>query len=345
MKKTPTECQCCKKNIADKTNTHYLSDSIIRSCLNENGVNKREKGLMFKLSTNNPFSEFNFQRETSLSSVEKILKRSPSEDEIEKAKQRIYSVDNIFCSDCENKFTDIETKFTNNLLEKFRGNDFSKSNIRQLTFKGNDSLIIRRFFLLQFYRTVICERIQIPESFISKLYKGLFEGDDKLLRDIPIKVTYLNTVGEDVEYTSNIVGTLKEKSGQIIFFNDFVIQASENIKAVKYMKLVGVNDERDIYKGYNCNEGIFVVDILFNDERLSFLNIIYEELAPRTINVFQEVFVAHYRKCFTKEPDRILVEKFMHELSQNPTANPEIRYSKESFISFMNQFFKNLIKK
>ncbi|MBK8657107.1 MAG: hypothetical protein IPN20_25120 [Haliscomenobacter sp.] len=38
-------CALCAKNEANKKNTHYLTDGIIRSCLNEDGSNVREKGF------------------------------------------------------------------------------------------------------------------------------------------------------------------------------------------------------------------------------------------------------------------------------------------------------------
>ena len=47
---------------ANKKNTHYLSDGIIRKCLNIGGTNERERGYYFDISNENPFVEFNFQR-------------------------------------------------------------------------------------------------------------------------------------------------------------------------------------------------------------------------------------------------------------------------------------------
>lgn len=36
-------CACCNKNVADKTNTHFLTDAIIRKNFNYDGSNKRDK--------------------------------------------------------------------------------------------------------------------------------------------------------------------------------------------------------------------------------------------------------------------------------------------------------------
>ncbi len=128
-------CKLCGIKEANKKNTHYLTDSIIRSCLNVDGVNQREKGFMFNVSNRKVFMEFNFQRETPISSVESALGREPSEDEIEKAKQNAYSVDYVFCSSCEDIFTDIESVFVNEILPQLRGKDLT--GIKEVRFQDN----------------------------------------------------------------------------------------------------------------------------------------------------------------------------------------------------------------
>jgi hypothetical protein len=66
-------CDLCQKNEANKKNTHYLSDKIIRSGVNENGNNTREKGQVFNISNNTDTIEFRFQRSTSPEAVEETL--------------------------------------------------------------------------------------------------------------------------------------------------------------------------------------------------------------------------------------------------------------------------------
>mgnify|MGYP006087250175 CR=1 FL=1 len=52
-------CLLCKEKSADKKNTHYLTDAIIRTCLNMDGTKEREQGLYFDISTNKESVEFN----------------------------------------------------------------------------------------------------------------------------------------------------------------------------------------------------------------------------------------------------------------------------------------------
>ena len=78
-------CKLCKVREANKKNTHYLTDSIIRTCLNLDGSNTREAGFYFDISNNTPFVDFNFQRGTSVVELEKPLGRPATDEEIEKA--------------------------------------------------------------------------------------------------------------------------------------------------------------------------------------------------------------------------------------------------------------------
>lgn len=80
-------CKLCNLNEANKDNTHYLTDAIIRSCLNLEGTNSRENGFYFDISNNTPFIDFSFQRNTSAAKLEQMMGRVPSDKEIEKAKK------------------------------------------------------------------------------------------------------------------------------------------------------------------------------------------------------------------------------------------------------------------
>jgi hypothetical protein len=136
-------CALCRKAEPDKTNTHYLTDAIIRTCLNHDGTNGREQGLYFDVSSDSPFIDFNFQRGTSVTKLEERLGRSATEEEIEKAKQIPFSVDHVFCTNCEKIFTEIENKFTQNILAKHRS--VNLDGIVSLEFKDNEAVDYRMF--------------------------------------------------------------------------------------------------------------------------------------------------------------------------------------------------------
>jgi len=62
------KCKLCRNREADKTNTHYLTDAIIRPCLNPDGGNGREEGVYFDLEYSK--IESNFQRNSSIDKVD-----------------------------------------------------------------------------------------------------------------------------------------------------------------------------------------------------------------------------------------------------------------------------------
>lgn len=335
-------CKCCNKREADKKNTHFLSDSIIRKCLNENGTNYREKGFMFGLSNKSPFVEFGFQRETRTESIIDALGRKPTEEEINEAKKNAFSVDYYFCSECEKLFTNIETEFTNKILSKIRGRNYQKENKRIISFE--ESILIRKFFLLQFWRTSVCDpTFDLSNAFRDNIYKGIF-NDDPILKEIPLRIIHLNTVGKDFEYTRNIVGTLKDSTNFVIFFNDFVLQAFESVGDINFIDLYGLNKKESFSKLFNVNESLFEIEIIFNQERIDFASSLHKiEFVKNTLKFYQHIFIKHFYDTFGKHPHPEITASFIQGINYGKDTTEEKRYSIERFINYANNFFTKLI--
>lgn len=142
-------CALCQipENQPLKKNTHFLTDGIIRPALNMDGSKGREEGFYIEISNHKPFIETNFQRNTPVHKLERELERVVTDDEIEKSKSTIAcSVDDVFCSSCEDKFTAIETKFQKVILSKMRNQDLSGNFF--LLF--SDSNLVRVFFYYKY---------------------------------------------------------------------------------------------------------------------------------------------------------------------------------------------------
>lgn len=335
-------CKCCNIKEADKKNTHFLTDSIIRKCLNENGTNYREKGFMFGLSNKSPFVEFSFQRETKPESIINALGRQPTEEEINEARKIAFSVDYYFCSDCEKLFTNIENEFSDKILPKLRGVDFQKEDKRNISFE--ESALIRKFFLLQFWRTSVCDpAFDLSDTFRDKLYRAIFD-DDKTLKEIPLRVIYLNTVGDDFEYTKNIVGTLKDSSNFVIFFNDFVLQAFESEEDINFIELYGLNLKESFSKQFNVNEDQFDIEIIFNQERIDFVSSFYKkDFVRNTLELYQHIFVKHFYATFGHHPHPQITASFIQGIIHGKDTTEEKRYSIERFMNYANNYFLRLI--
>lgn len=335
-------CNCCNSNEADKKNTHYLTDAIIRTCLNDNGSNYRERGFMFGLSNKSPFVEFSFQRETKVASILDALGREPTEDEINEAKKNAFSVDNYFCSDCERLFTEIENEFIRTILPLIRGVNFENTGKRTIEFQ--DCTLIRKFYLLQFWRTSVCDpSFDLTDSFKHKLHYSIFK-DNSILKEIPLRISILNTVGDEFEYTRNLVGILKEKSNYAIFLNDFIIQAFETVDDIKFIDLYGLNKEESFSKSFNVNEGLFVFDILFNQERIFLASKLYEkDFVSNTLDFYQYIFVRHFYETFGHSPHPKIISSFIQGILYGKDCTEEKRYSTERFLAYANAFFNRLL--
>lgn len=187
-------CSYCMKNKANKKNTHYLTDFVIRRCLNQDGCNIRGKGLYFDVSSNKPGMEFHFQRETSPEKIKEILGRDSTEEENHKAVENPYSVDYVFCSECEKSFTKIEEDFKP---------IYDKLQKKKTFFSNRDAHIIRRFAYLQLWRTHICEKgFKLNESVASDIREYLVGKDTTKV--YPLVISFLETKGDYTENTLDI---------------------------------------------------------------------------------------------------------------------------------------------
>lgn len=320
MTEEVTKCALCLERKPKKKNTHYLTDSIIKTALNEEGSDVREKGSYFNMSDNVYFTDYNFQRKTSGDEFEKVLGRLPNDEEIKKSKAgNPYSVDGVFCKGCEDIFSSIESPFIDKFLSTFRDNDDIENDF-SISYSGDDDIkLIRLFFLLQVWRTAICEDIfSLTQKAEERLRVLILKNFDSSLDDLkkePLSISYLNTLGkqgeENKEYTKNAVGAKFGKNPNVIFMNDFVIQYYNNGFAFKFDELYGLN-YYDEYKDYiNYKEDGFVIQISSNEERLEFL----EKLSnpnnkiKNTIEFYQSSFIAIWKKATKGRLPPISVQK------------------------------------
>lgn len=304
------KCKLCLKNEAKKKNTHYLTDSIIRLALNEEGSNTREKGLYFDVSNNEEGIKFNFQRNTNSEKIIEEIKRELSEEELVSAKVIPYSVDFIFCSHCEEIFTKIETLFIANQLEKFRNNDLD--DIEDIIIK--EAEITRLFFILQVWRTaesVDSFYIDVTLMEIMRLAILNYPNHDlNQLKSIPLLVTYLQTKGGEFNYTQNLVGHSSGMCPSIILMNDFVIQFFNNEASICYNELHGLNDEEKYHNYINLNESEFKIQILKDKQRIDFnVKFMMESKFEPLINMCKNNFQLLYFLKFRKYPSSELIQE------------------------------------
>ena len=328
-------CKFCKVKEADKKNTHYLTDAIIRSCLNFGGVNEREKGGYFSFDNNSLFTRFKFQRNTNVEDIKKILGEEPTEEEIENAKNNNpCSVDYVFCSECEKKFTEIETEFIQKILPKFREEDLTGKKDIHIS----DNILCRNFFYLQIFRSAVCnaEIYQLPPEFIEKLRTILFNKAKDTF--IPLSVTYLPTIGEPKSYTGNRVECVSNQNPYIIFMNDFVIQCYDNEYNITFDKF-GVLNKNDYKKYINIDEKEFVFKIVSNEKRKAlFYNLSKKYIAEPYVKDIVCEFKQLFKQLFGIDPSQKEINHFCIAFLSY-IENDKYRLSRQNILEFMKNYF------
>jgi hypothetical protein len=336
-------CKLCKVREANKKNTHYLTDSIIRTCLNLDGSNTREAGFYFDISNNTPFVDFNFQRGTSVVELEKSLGRPATDEEIEKAKQIPFSVDDIFCSDCEDIFTSIETPFVAYILPRFRQTDLT--GVQEIEIPENK--IVKLFFYLQVWRNAICEdEFTLSEDTLESLRltilnSSTIENDD--LPIFPFHMTYLQTTGGEKEYTSNFVGSTNDRNPNIIFINDFVIQFFETNEAVRKIDFYNLNQSNDFEQFVSMDNTQVKFKIIQNDTRLEILgNITREEKVQTAKTYFIQNFTKLWFSIFRGFPHPFIIQEYLDYISAG--GFDILQYTEQSIIDKTTDFIETKVK-
>lgn len=302
------KCELCKEREADKKNTHYFTDAVIRQALNIDGGNKRERGFYFDMSNDRNFIEFNFQRNTPIEKFVEDTGRLPNQREIEKAKKVPFSVDNMFCSVCEKMFGEIENAFILKTLPKLRDNRLGE--ISEIEIKSSKQ--IRLFFYLQIWRNSICEpSFNLKDVTKEKLRNFILNHKTielEKLNKFPLSITFLQT--ED--YTENIVGSTSDSNPYIIFLNDFIVQFYDKKEEIKYWDLYDINEKANYLDFINCDEDDFKIRVLDDDlRRKIYLSVVSTSKGNPMIKKLTHVFVDIYKMCFGRNPNENEISKYI----------------------------------
>lgn len=313
-------CALCLEKEANKQNTHYLTDSIIRTALNWEGSSSRERGFYFTAETGNSFLNFNFQRSTPIKAVEQALGRSADEHEIKQAKERLFSVDNVFCSNCEAKFTEIEDNFCSTILPRFRNSDLRQVQVVLIA----DEALARIFFYLQIWRSSICEEIFNLPPVIKEALRvdilGFHQG--AILNPFPLSITYLETLGGAFQFTKNLVGLTNDRAPRLILFNDFVIQFFDSAAQIDYFDYFGLNSREDYFRMINFQSETFRVKILHDQDRLSFWDRVYRaEIVRGKREACERHFIISFEWLLGFVPPQMVVNRFIRTLVEGEQSD------------------------
>lgn len=328
-----------------KTNTHFLTDGIIRQALNFDGSNVKDKGFYNEFSSNSPYIGFNFQRKAS-EKFSEAFERQANSVEIEKSKNTIaFSVDYIFCKDCEDKFTKIETKFQADILKKMREKG-EKNLITESILHFENSNLIRVFFLLQIWRTNICEPIFKLSNEVSNELRNIIleygEGQIEISKKHPLIINYLETLGGGIEYTKNTVGYSNDKNPFPIWMNDFVIQFYESKEDLIYKDFYELNGKETFQNEANVDEKIFKINIKSNLFRSNFNEKLLKENVITKISQYTSNFKYIWNKIFKNYPSQNIINKYLIPFIYS-NSNIYYKYSEENLKNYTLKFIEYFI--
>lgn len=282
--------------------------------------------------------ETNFQRDTNIEELEKELKRPATDEEIERAKKNPYSVDKVFCNQCEDLFSKIESDFLAEILPGFREANLSgKESISIPNVKLN-----RLFWYLQVWRSAVCvPTLNVSDAIKEKLRNLILNYETvqtNELTSFPLSVTYLQTLGGDKELTTNFVGFINGKNPLLIFMCDFVVQFFESREDVQFKGMFGLNSS-DYSAFVNYNESQFKVKVLSDKQRTDFLHAYRLADAQDRVEEYAAGLSKLWIQLFHAPISTKLLQEYISELTDNPDHDI-LHYSKENVLKITMDFIQ-----
>jgi hypothetical protein len=336
-------CKLCLQDKKPKSNTHYLSDFIIKTALNEDGVTTRGKGIYWGIDSRKLTVDFKFQQQASTEKLEILLERKTFVKENIDAETNIdFTVSNTFCKECEDIFTKIETEFVNKIISKFRNSNLA--NLPEKILNEKESRIARLFFLLQFWRTSKCDSsVNLSRHLNEKLRIKILTLDNTGLEDIPLSITYLETIRDPDDHNSdnsyktlNVVSIQERSNPSAIIMNDFVIQLYEDLQ-FPFFYFYGINNLGDYIEYLNYNQSIIKIKILSNERRKSILRVYFSQAAKSFISNHAWFFLETFTQQFRRLPFNHQIQHYLTHISKHDDI---MKFSKEKLASNILTYFK-----
>jgi len=108
------KCKLCESNDLDNTGSHYITESIARTAVSEEGKKGRDNEIMYSFSISTLGQKF-IGRNICADKIQELNGREMSDEEIEENENMLIDF-NLVCRSCEKKFNPIETSFITEIL-------------------------------------------------------------------------------------------------------------------------------------------------------------------------------------------------------------------------------------
>lgn len=317
-------CKLCQNTIADKTNSHILSHFLIKSAINYDGQNEREKENSYSISPQNVGVYFG-QNTLVPHILEKIYNKELSQEEIDKIVNdntaNPYAIDYIFCSNCEKKFSIIESYFQNSIYQKLHQNKEINQNEANLIIRIFIYSLIWRMSIVRFNSFQLESKIEeklrvILDSCIAnnigEVLKNIGQNKEKIT-SFPLIVTFFETAKES-DTTENVIWIdAYAKTPYLFIINDLCFQfytKESHIRSTPY-NFFGLTDLVKTKDYVDYKENYIKIARIKNEDRLHILTnlrgFLVSEKLKFIFNHFRQFYKGKFNILPTQEQEYVLL--------------------------------------
>lgn len=180
------KCSLCKTNSPDKENSHVIPLSILRNLVSKESGNLRDREASYTLSSLRNSSIYLGPQMTTPEKMTEIVGRVLTDEELSKQSNQ-FARDNFICTTCENRFSRLESLYSEKIAKKISAFRLSTKNTDVLADNGDAFYL---FFISVLWRMSVTKwekfavSAQIEEDMRLMLHDLLNEDKKQLVSNI-----------------------------------------------------------------------------------------------------------------------------------------------------------------
>lgn len=346
-------CSLCNKREAIKSNSHILPFFLIKTAISKEGSKQRDYELTFTFSEADLVETY-FGRNITLDTIEKYKGRELTEEEL--VEKNPFSRDNLFCSECEVYFSQLEDYFSKKVHQPLTRSSFpntfndQKDNRVSRFTETVDSRLVFLFVYSIFFRCSVSKfqgfRLSGLERKFRKIlnkYHGASEGEivNKLKHE-PDRFSFFSLITtfydlpEGADATKNFVMVFHSDKPYFIHLNEMSFQLFPKEKHIEKTReyLFGLHDMLSRREDVCFGSDSFKVTILNEAQHGKILSAAFAFMAKRQMDYFKGVFIEMHQKIFGFRPTVAVVDYFL-QILQSQDLPKGTRYGIEGLTQAM----------
>lgn len=347
------ECKLCKSHAANQTGSHIIPFFLIKSLVNENPQDKRDKEQSFKISSSQLVS-FYMGRNLSPEKIGGLLGRELTDEEIQKNLNH-YTCDNVLCSFCEKRLQIIESRFSNVVYTKIKNSNRLALH-KKLKFTDNIKVqpeLVRLFFLTIIWRCAVTHFLNlklepaVQEKMRKILHLGLSDKDETLndsldlikddVKEFPMGLLYEVTPDDS---TRNFCFSHQNNRAPYYFiFNEFIVLFYHKRKTMYQALDACFGLETLRFKPLiNFREDVFRIGLVEKNEWSAMRQALIKHVARTITKRLENAFILAFQSIRGERPPKYLLHSLMRELTLGDHAEFADNYTIPRITSVFSRF-------